>query len=385
MNTLKRNIYILYLGQFLGGLLFFLPIYSLYLEKNLFTLLNVGIISSVTSLTNLIFEVPTGSFADLFGRKNSLILGSFISVIGFIALGFATTIQMFILSAFLSGLARSLFSGTVSALMFDSLSAIKQTCYFKKATAIKTALWPLGATISSIIGGFLATYSLKLPIFLSIIPAVLATILYFFLKEPKYHKETHKNIFKHIISSGKTAFKIKNLFILVILSFLFSSFGSAFQLTANYFDLKNIPLFYFGILTSIGAALTTIGALFSDRISKIIGNKLTLFFSFILQPLLIFTSTFFQGLSSGIILILSTFFNGIELPVKQHLLNIEAKSKNRATILSLNQLSSSLGLAIFSPIVGYLADLVNLNFMFRICAGLIVILSFLLFFLKDRD
>ncbi len=67
----SRNIPIIFLTEIIGGMLFFLPILALYLEKDLFSVTNVAIIFAVESLCIVLFEIPTGSIADLFGNSFS--------------------------------------------------------------------------------------------------------------------------------------------------------------------------------------------------------------------------------------------------------------------------------------------------------------------------
>ncbi|MBR9690518.1 MFS transporter [Candidatus Woesearchaeota archaeon] len=65
----SRNIELMYLTRLVGGLLFYLPISALYLEESLFSVTNVAIILAIQSISFALFEIPTGSIADLFGRK----------------------------------------------------------------------------------------------------------------------------------------------------------------------------------------------------------------------------------------------------------------------------------------------------------------------------
>ncbi len=413
-ESVLRNIRLTYLFSFLGGLMFFIPIYALYLQQELFTVFNVTLIIALQSIATLIFEVPSGAVADLFGRKNTLIFSRFLAVIALIFLAVGNNLIFFVIYAILNALAMSLVSGTDTALIFDSIKGIDKTTkktamalseaalgkkeaplmmeglqkkpHFKKVMAIKNSMWPIGASISSLVGGFLAITSLRLPIFATIIPFSLAFFLAFFLKEPKYKKETHKNIFSHMFSSTKIVLKKKQVLLLTLLGFLFYSFiETPHQLNAIFFEFKAIPLNYYGFIFAGMFLLSFFGALSSYWVSNKIGNKNTIIISALMPPFLLFGSTLVFGVWAGIFIIISALFWGIRWPVMMHLLNLEIESKHRATIISIGNLLKKFGLAIFAPIFGYFVDLWNINTAFKISAGLSLITFFLVFFIKEKD
>ena len=76
----------------------------------------------------------------------------------------------FLIFAFLSGVSAALKSGADHAIIYDTLLQEKKEKYYKKIISTLLALWPLGAIIGSVAGGFFAKFSLSLPIKLSFIP-----------------------------------------------------------------------------------------------------------------------------------------------------------------------------------------------------------------------
>ncbi len=53
----SKNIPILYFVNFVGGMLFFLPIFALYLEKELFSITNVAIVLSLEAFSFAVFLI----------------------------------------------------------------------------------------------------------------------------------------------------------------------------------------------------------------------------------------------------------------------------------------------------------------------------------------
>mgnify|MGYP006429819081 CR=1 FL=1 len=413
-KRLQRNINLLYTFNFLKGLKFFIPIFALYLQQELFTVFNVTLILAVQSVATLVFEIPSGAIADLFGRKKTLIASSIIAIIALLFLSFGQSLTVFIIYAILIALAESLISGTDTAILFDSikgieryakknaiaqeeaslgkkeapilLDEIKKLPKFKKVISISNSMWPIGASISSAIGGFLAAYSLKLPIIITIIPFILALLITFFLVEPKYVKEKHKSILTHIFKSTKIVIKKKQVLLLSLAGLLFYAFGEvAHQLNPIFFQFKDISVELFGIIFAVTFGLSFLGSFFSHNVSEKIGNKKTIILAAIVSPFLIYGATLAPGIWAAVLIVSASLFWGLKWPVISHLLNLEVKSKNRATVISIGNLARKLGFAIFVPFFGYFVDLYDVNIAFKLAGVLSFIVVFLLLFLKDKD
>jgi len=252
--------------------------------------------------------------------------------------------------------------------------------------SILLAVWPFGAIIGSVVGGFLATYSLTLPIILSSIPLILSILLAFFIEEPKYHKAQHKNVFKQIIVSSKSILSNKQIVLIILAGLIMMAFGeSAHELKPIFLDYKLIPIQYFGIIFGFTFALSFIGHYFSHYTSEKIGNKNMLIFTALVFPFLLFLATISSGLLSMVFLVLTGLAFGLRNPVISHMLNIEVKSSKRATVLSINNFFEKLGITIGGLYLGYLADIYNINTSFKIGAILMVLAAVLFLFLKEKN
>ena len=99
-----------YLDSVISFILFFYPAFIVvYLLDIGLTPFRIGILMAVYAVSVILFEIPTGAFADLYGRKASVLLGYFLEalvmlslffwkdfklmLVSFIVLGLATTIQ----------------------------------------------------------------------------------------------------------------------------------------------------------------------------------------------------------------------------------------------------------------------------------------------------
>ena len=382
----SNNILWIYTSMILLGLLFFLPILALYFEESLFTVTNVALIFSIHAFTSMIFEVPSGAFADLFGRKKTLIVSYIIFIIALIFLYIGGSMIIFVLYAFLAALAGSLFSGTDVAIIYDTLKEEKKEKHFKKIIGTYHALWPMGAVIGSVVGGYLAKISLSTTVLYSFIPTVLAGLFVLFIKEPKYKKEEHRNVIKHMFNSLKLIIGSKQLFLLFLGAFILWSFGETIHhLAPLFFKFKEIPIHYFGWIFAVIFGFSSIGHYFSHEVSEKIGNRLTLIISSLIGPVLLIIATILTNFSAIIIYVIPSLIFGLRNPIVDHLINLEVSSSKRATINSVRNFTGAMGFVIFAPAIGYFAELYTINSAFKIAAVMMFIAPIVYLFLKEKN
>ncbi|MBT3406263.1 MFS transporter [Candidatus Woesearchaeota archaeon] len=381
----SRNIALVGIIEFIIGFTFFIPILALYIEKELFSVTNVALIFTVQAITAAILEIPTGAIADLFGRKKTYLLANLIFTSGIVFLYIGGSMAMFVIFAILTAAGAALVSGTDSSIIYDTLKQEKKEKHYKKITGILNSLWPFGAIIGSVAGGFFATFSLKLPILLSLIPFIIALIVTLFIEEPKYKKEIHRNIFKQMRNSSRVVLNNKQLLLLIAAGLIIIAFGESIHLLKPlFFDFKNIPIEYFGIVFGFTYACSSVGFFFSHRVSEWLGNKNTLIIATILTMVFLFIATLTNGVLAIVFLVITSIFYGLRGPIMEHFLNIEIPSSKRATVLSINNLVSRLGMGVVTPFIGYCADLWNINTAYAISTSFMIIAIALFMFVKDK-
>lgn len=376
----------MYFSTIIGGMLFFIPILALYFQESLFTVTNVALLFSIEAIALVIFEVPSGAVGDLFGRKNTLVLANIIAIIGLIFLWIGGSMIFFIIYVIFNGLARSLASGTNAALIYDTLKEEGHERQFKKIIGKYFSLWPLGVAIGSIIGGYLASISLQTTVTFTFIPLILAFILTLFLKEPEYEKEDHKNVAKHMWRSGIKIFKNRQLLILFIGILVITMLGEPIHLMNSlYFNFKEIPIIYFGYISAAVFGVSSLGFYLSHWFSEKFGNKLSIILFIISFAFFYLLSSQFIGWLSIILFIIPSFFYGLRSPIITHLQNLEVSSSNRATVMSISNFAGFIGVAVFSPIYGYWAELYTINTALLISACGMFIVPVIFLMLEEKN
>ena len=176
------------------------------------------------------------------------------------------------------------------------------------------------------------------------------------------------------------------MFIGMIGGFILMAFGETIHLLGPlFFKFKEIPIELFGWITAFVFGFSSLGHYFSHSVSEKIGNKRALLLAVFGSPLLLLLATLSpKYIAIGLFVIPSIFF-GLRNPIINHLLNLEVSSSKRATIISTSNFLGQLGLAIFSPMIGYFADLYTINTAFKISALLMFSVTILYFFLKDKN
>ncbi len=373
----------MYWSFIFGGMLFFLPVLALYYEQSLFSLTNVAIIYSVEALGIVLFEVPSGALADLFGRKKTIVLGNAVVLLGLVFLAIGGNMLMFIVYALLSSFARSLVSGSDSALIYDSLQEAGQEQKYEKTIGTYYAMWTIGATVGSLIGGHTAAMDLRFPIWLSFVPLVISTIIVLFLQEPVYQKATHKNIFRHMVQTARFAFSVRNFVLLFVSAFIVFGFGeNVLMMGALFLEFKKVPIEVIGYATAAVTALIALGEFYGHEIGLKIGRKKILLVIGAVTPVLFFAATQVWQYWAALLYAVPALFFGVRHVVINALLNQGVGSSQRATMVSLWSFFGELGIFAAAPFIGWLADIYDINAAFKISAGLLLVAPVLYSFLR---
>lgn len=329
----------------------------------------IGMIMAVWPLSKLIFEVPTGAIADIYGRKFSVILGWILEGLILISMFFANSYHVFLALFALWGLAQTLSSGSYDAWVVDLLKAKKMNTSVKDFFAKKMSFLNLGFVLSGFIGAFfVAKFGLK-----SIWPvsgiAYFVSIIFLFMGQEIYEKQKHVSIGKSFISVYNQAKKAidysakhRVLFYLLFAMFLVGASMGLNSIISWTTLLKEqqFPDYGFGYLWSASAFIGIISPLLANKLTKHKKERNTLIFLAAITFLFVSMVLFSSDITFLVILyMLALFPIDILVPVWSTYLHRFTPTKIRATIGGVQGMVFSLAGAIFFPIAGFLIDTIG--------------------------
>lgn len=372
--SLKHNILKMYLLKGVTWFMVAMPIIVIFFQENDLSTTEIMILQAVYSLTIAILEIPSGFFADSYGRKNSILISTFFSFIGYIILSTYSGFNQYLLAEILLGIGGSLISGADSAIIYDTLIELDDEDSYTKIEGKNYAIGNFSEAIAGILGGFLAISSIYLPIYIQTFVIMLSIPIAFSLVEPKrtFKIATTLNSILNIVKD--TFIHNKKLKWYIIYS---SAMGmttlSVAWFVQPFLSTIDMPLTYFGI---IWAGLNIIAGLTSYYSYIFHNSKILIYISIYMTISLICL-----GLNISVyglfFIALVYLFRGIITPHLRNLININTTSERRATVLSLRSFMIRLSFALTAPVLGYITDIYTINYVFFLLAGITGITSLL--------
>lgn len=130
-----------------------LATYVTFLTKKGLTIFEAHLMNFFFFTTLLLFEVPTGAFADVFGRKLSFVLSCFLVSLSKFVYALAPSVEWFVVAEVISGLGVTFSSGAIQAWCIDRLHSLKYqepiVRVFAREQQIKNAVTILSAMLGS--------------------------------------------------------------------------------------------------------------------------------------------------------------------------------------------------------------------------------------------
>lgn len=182
-NIKRRN---LPLGYGYTALAFFgiTSLWVIFLQQRGLSLVQIGLCESIFHLTSLVSEVPSGMLADRFGYKTVLIGGRVAAVVHALIMLTAHSFWWFALGFVLQAWAYNLQSGTIEALLYDSLEPSQANAQFPKVTKNMNLTIELADTLGVLLAGWLIHGHLALTYWLYGLAALIAIVVILALHEP---------------------------------------------------------------------------------------------------------------------------------------------------------------------------------------------------------
>ncbi len=156
MFKIKKQLSKLYTSSVLGNLSL-TGAWVAILAARGYSLVEISIAETIFHITSIIFEIPSGVFADVFGRKKMLIVSTIMRMIGNIIMILSNNLFMVCTSIAFMALSYNFSSGSGDALAYDSLKLAKMESVFEKYESNQLVIYRLCSGISTLCAGFALT------------------------------------------------------------------------------------------------------------------------------------------------------------------------------------------------------------------------------------
>jgi MFS family permease len=353
------RVYLLIAGLYTLAAAVIWGVNTLFLLDAGLNIFEVFIASAAFTAGMVIFEIPTGVVADTAGRRASFLLSIVTLLLGTVAyvslaaMG-AGVIPFSIVSVFL-GLGFTFYSGAVEAWIVDALEATGYTGSLDRVFSRGGMVTNAAMLVGTVAGGLLGSLDLAIPFIVrSVLLAAVFVVAFVAMKdigfEPRrVSMSEYPAEMRRVARAGLTfGWNQRSVRLIMIVTFLqYGVFMWLFYAWPPYFLelLGHDAVWVAGVVAGAIAASMMVGNGLVEILARVCGKRTTLMlWATAIQGIAAiaigFATSFWVALP---LLLVATGAMGVVMPVKQAYLNQIIPSKERATVLSLDSMSGSLG------------------------------------------
>ena len=357
--NIKKQLGLLYISKFLFNSSIAGAAWVLLLVSDGYSLIQVGFAETVFHIVSLMAEIPSGMFADVFGRKKSLIVSCIMTMFSAVVRGFIPGFAAVCVSVGFSALSYNFISGSDSALAYDSLLEEGQENRYDKYISNQTMIYRISNGLATLFAGAAVIMGNRNAHILSVGISLINLICLLFLKENKVIlKKAGDSLSKRIKDVYKGSFNfLKGNKKVAGLIFRNALVGGIDVLLLFFLQAKlpmtGIPDWTLGPLLFIMSLGGILGALAARKVKKTtLGKLFIVCISLALAGLISeFTGVWYLMTLGGFV----TAFADDLIQIRSDMaLNQMVPAEQRATLMSVNSFCFSCIMIVMSPLAGFI-------------------------------
>lgn len=344
---------------------FFFATYQLFLASRGMNLLEINVINMFFMSGVFLLEVPTGAFADIFGRKKSIVAGCFVLSLSMLVYFFGNNFLVFVAAELVGALGITFLSGALEAWVVDALAYHGYDGELSHVFRREVYATQFGIIFGSLMGGYLGQRDLALPWLASVIATFAVGVFAIFaLKEQKIKLKKFSFSFapfgKTIRDSVNFGYRKKSIWFVVLFGTLLAISVQGLNMQWPFvfqniygFSTSNLGWLFVAVsgITMLGGQLSKF---FADRIKH---EKNAIVLSQGITVVGIIGASLMLGVvPTTVMFLLHEMGRGMLGPLKQAYLNNRIPSQQRATILSFDSMMGKAGAFVGLLGSGYLAE-----------------------------
>ncbi len=391
-----RNIPVYYLFNGVSGFLIWMPIWVIYLQEfRGMSLTQISTIESLFWLTVVLAEVPTGAVADRWGRRMSLVMGGACFCLGSVVFAFSSTYVVLLAAYVMVAIAITLYSGAGHALVYDTLRQTGRTRDYEKHIGRSEAMAFGSMLIATLLGGpLVALVGYSVTILLGAIAMGVAGCIALLLREPPRSEAeistlqvseagtngtgdqsdgtgeiaaSRSGLLANMMSGVMVVWRRKTLFWYILFGTVIVAVITITEFLLQPFVVQHgvdpsagvtTGFTYSGMLMSPVAGMV-VGSLLAAWVASRFGERRSLMVLLFAGAVLFLAPALWDSLWVVVGFGMLAAIRGMTRPIATGYINRRIPSDQRATVLSMFQLSTALMIAITMPIAGTVADMVG--------------------------
>lgn len=360
--NVKKQLVLLYMSNFVSNISIAGAAWVLLLVSDGYSLVQVGFAETVFHIVSLIAEIPSGMFADVMGRKKSLIVSCIMGMLGAAVRGFLPGFPCVLISIGFSALSYNFASGSDSALAYDSLLEEGQESKYDKYISTQTAIYRISNGIATLFAGVAVIMGNRNAQMLSLGISAVNMVCLLCLRENKVIlRKSGDTLVKRVkdVFSGSFGFLKGNKKVAGLI-FRNALVGGIDVLLLFFLQAKlpmtGIPDWSLGPLLFIMSMGGIAGAFAAGKVKKMTLGKLFIFcLSLALTGLVSeFTGIWYLMTIGGFL----TAFADDLIQIRSDIaLNQMVPPEQRATLISVNSFCFSVLMIVMSPLAGWIFSL----------------------------
>jgi MFS family permease len=355
---LRKNVWKIFAFVFFQTFLVLIPVIVPFWQSKGLSIRDVFTLQAIFGATLIVFDVPAGYVADLFGRKKTLVVGSLIAALGFQILWFGQTFGHFVIYEFVLGVGLSLQSGCDVAILYNSLDQIELAGRKAKFLGQRLTAQTIGEGIASILGGLLAGISLQWPAYVNAVTAWIPLFIALSLSEPPGLNLPRGQHMANVKAIGKALFGHSKLLTWAIVNFIFYGFATycAVWILQPFWAAKGLSLESFGYLWAANSFMVALVGRYAHKIEEGFGTLNTVVLIAFLPIAGYFGMAYVPGWYGLAFAFAFPVCRGLNQIIFQDAINKRVPAEMRATTNSIGSLGMRTLFIIFGPLIGFVLD-----------------------------
>lgn len=364
--------------SFFGQLYFFVPVMTPYLQGKGLSLAQIAGMQTMLMVSMLVMEVPTGVLADRLGHRRSYQISLFMAAMGEVVTLLANDYSEFMFGQFVAGTGFAFASGSVDALLYESLPRENRTLGMQRAKGLIGAALQAASLVAYSVGGWITrdlTYSnMRITLKLGVIFVGFSAVLALLLREPAREVVAERLRSLDLLKTGwgtlRNSPPLQRLILLSIATNAFVPHLLIFY--QEYFITSAVAPVWLGMGLALGSGVAFFTQLHAWRLSTWFGERGAMLVATGVPGLLYLAMAMFTHPVVAVVLFVVQWgMVQVAQPLFSGLYNEHIEEGARATTLSLVSMITTIYISIGGVILGWLAE-ISLPMMFAILGAIIL-------------